>query len=107
MRNRLWIIILLIVWIGQWAVSTADPLLTQSEPGWRGCLSVKNLAYLVTFQVRHRWFWPASRSQPVAEHGVVDDVEERGDLLGGGLCWRRSARQRQHRSRRPMLRRIP
>lgn len=62
MRNRLWIIILLIAWIGQWAVSSDGRLPTQSEPEWAGCLSVENLAHLVTCQARHRHFWPTSRS---------------------------------------------
>lgn len=82
MRNRLWIIILLIVWISQWAVSTGGPLPTQSAPGWAGCLSVENLAYLVTCQARHRWFWPTSRS------------------YGRGRVRRRRRRRRQRGPRR-------
>lgn len=62
MRNRSWIIILLIVWIGQWAVSTGGPLPTPSEPGWEGCLLVENLTYLVTCQAKHRYFWSISHA---------------------------------------------
>ncbi|MFQ5343592.1 MAG: IS701 family transposase [Anaerolineae bacterium] len=62
MRNRLWIIIVLMVWIGQWAISIAGPLPTQSLPEREAWLLVENLAHLVVLQANQRWFWPSSRS---------------------------------------------
>ncbi len=62
MRNRLWIIILLIVWIGQWAMSIAGPLPTPGMSWWQGWLSVENLVHRVVCQANQRWFWPCSRS---------------------------------------------
>lgn len=56
MRNRLWIIVLLMVWMGQWAV------ISTGGPGWEACLRVENLAYLVACQAQHRYFWPTSHS---------------------------------------------
>jgi len=62
MRNRLWIIILLTVWIAQWAVSIVGPLPTLWAPWQEGWLAVENLAYLVVYQASRWWFWPSSRS---------------------------------------------
>ncbi len=62
MRNRLWIIILLIVWMGQWAMSIAGPLPTPGTSWWQGWLSVENLVHRVVCQANQRWFWPCSRS---------------------------------------------
>ncbi|MBM4463733.1 MAG: IS701 family transposase [Chloroflexi bacterium] len=64
MRNRLWIIILLIVWIGQWAVSIAGPLPTPGTPCWEGWLSVEPLADLVIYQANQQWPCPSPRSHP-------------------------------------------
>jgi len=61
MRNRLWIIILLTVWIVQWAVSIVGPLPMFRTPWWEGWLAVENLAYLVVYQASRWWFWPSSR----------------------------------------------
>lgn len=83
MRNRLCIIILLMAWIGQWAISTGGPLPTSSEPGWEGCLSVENLTYLVTCQARQRYFWPASRS-----HGRGRGQRRRRRRKKGPRRWR-------------------
>ena len=73
MRNRLWIVIvvLLMVWIGQWIVSVVGSLPTPrtSESAtywsgdtktfrtlwWEGWLSVENPADLVVCQARRRW----------------------------------------------------
>jgi SRSO17 transposase len=64
MRNRLWIIILLIVWIGQWAASITGPLPTLGTPWWEGWLLVENLADVVIYQANQQWPCPSSRSHP-------------------------------------------
>jgi len=64
MRNCLWIIILLIVWIGQWAACIAGPLPTPGTPWWEGWLLVENLANLVIYQASQPWPCPSSRSHP-------------------------------------------
>jgi len=61
MGNRLWIIILLMVWIGQLALSIAGPLPTLSTPWQEGWLAVDNLAYRILYQAHLRWLWSSPR----------------------------------------------
>jgi len=62
MRNRFWIIILLTVWIAQWAISIVGPSPMLRVPWQEGWLAVENLAYLIVYQASRWWFWPSSRS---------------------------------------------
>ena len=62
MRKQLWIIILLMMWVVQWAVSIVGTLPTSRTPWQEGWLAMENLAYLVVYQANRRWFWPSPRS---------------------------------------------
>ena len=65
MRNRLWIIILLIVWVSQWAAGLASPLPTSDALWWEGALLVENLADVVIYQANQQWPCPSrSHSRP-------------------------------------------
>ena len=46
MRNRLWIIILLIVWISQWGVNLTGPLPMESMSWKEGWLLVEERVYM-------------------------------------------------------------
>ncbi len=59
MRNRLWIIILLIVWVSQWAAGLASPLPTPDALWWEGALLVENLADVVIYQANQQWPCPS------------------------------------------------
>lgn len=63
MRNRLWIIILLIVWINQWGVNLAGPLPMESMSWKEGWLLVEDMAALVTIDAHRRCIQPRSRNR--------------------------------------------
>jgi SRSO17 transposase len=62
MRSRLWVIILLLAWIGQWAIGTADLVLVQKASCWAVWRLVEDLGALVAYQARRRATWPPPRS---------------------------------------------
>lgn len=82
MRNRCWIIILLVVWIGQAVAGVPE-----GAPGlgvsswWAVWLPMENLADMVLYQVSHLMPWPPPRS----------------------YCRRRRRRRGSSRSYRPMF----
>lgn len=63
MRNRLWIIILLMAWIGQWVLGLPQTLPEPGMSSWAVWLLAENLAALVEYQARHRMLWPSPRCQ--------------------------------------------
>ena len=58
MRSRLWLIILLLVWIGQWVIGTLDLLPVQEAPCRTVWFLVEDLAALVAYQARRGMPWP-------------------------------------------------
>jgi len=62
MRSRLWLIILLLVWIGQWVTGTLDLLPVQEAPCRTVWFLVEDLAALVAYQARRGMPWPPPRS---------------------------------------------
>lgn len=62
MCNRLWVIILLLAWIGQWAIGTPDLVPVQKAPCWVVWRLVEDLGALVAYQARRRAIWPPPRS---------------------------------------------
>ena len=58
MRSRLWLIILFLVWIGQWVIGTLDLLPVQEAPCRTVWFLVEDLAALVAHQARHGMPWP-------------------------------------------------
>lgn len=62
MCNRLWVIILLLAWIGQWAIGTPDLVPVQKAPCWVVWRLVEDLGALVAYQARRRATWPPPRS---------------------------------------------
>jgi len=61
MRNRLWAIILLIVWLGQWAIGGSEILHGPEMSGWAVWSSVEDLAALIVCQARRRMPCPSAR----------------------------------------------
>jgi len=62
MRNRLWAIILLIVWMGQWAIGDPEMLQKPEMSGWAVWHQAEDLAALIVYQVHRRMPWPSARS---------------------------------------------
>ena len=62
MRNRLCIIILLVVWIGQPFARVSDETLSLSVSWWAVWQSTENLAELVVYQVSRLMPWPPPRT---------------------------------------------
>jgi SRSO17 transposase len=62
MRNRLCIIILLVVWIGQPFVGVPDETSGPSVPWWAIWRSTENVAELVVYQVSRLMPWPPPRT---------------------------------------------
>jgi len=62
MRNRLWAIILLIAWMGQWVVAVPEMLPEPEMSGWAVWSSAEDLAALVVYQARRGMPWPPPRS---------------------------------------------
>ena len=58
MRSRLWLIILLLVWIGQWVTGALDLLPAQEAPCRAVWFLVEDLAALVVYQARRGMPWP-------------------------------------------------
>ena len=58
MRSRLWLIILLLVWIGQWITGALDLLPAQEAPCREVWFLVEDLAALVVYQARRGMPWP-------------------------------------------------
>lgn|GEM_PF-242189 len=58
MRTRLWLIILLLVWVGEWTPSL-EPV--QNAPCRAMWFLTEDLAALVTYQTRPQALWPLSR----------------------------------------------
>ncbi|MBM3136316.1 MAG: IS701 family transposase [Chloroflexi bacterium] len=103
MRNCLWIIILLIVWIGQWAAGLAGPLPTPGTPWWEGWLLVENLADVVIYQANQQWPCPSRshsrrrghrgkkrpsrpRAAPTRKNEEGTEPEQRSDGSQGSPC---------------------
>jgi SRSO17 transposase len=63
MRNRLCIIILLVVWIGQSSAGVSDGTLSPSMSWWVIWRSTENLAELVVYQVSRLMPWPPPRTR--------------------------------------------
>ena len=65
MRNRLWLIILVLVWIGQWSTDIPDLLPVQGTSCRAVWFLVEDLAALVVYQARRRMLWspPCTRSR--------------------------------------------
>ena len=61
MRNRLWVIILLIAWMGQWAIGGPEVLQEPEMSGWAVWPPVEDLAALIVYQARRRMPWPSAR----------------------------------------------
>jgi SRSO17 transposase len=62
MRNRLWVIILLIAWVGQWVIGVPEMLPQPEMSGWAVWSSAEDLAALVVYQARRGMTWPPPRS---------------------------------------------
>lgn len=62
MRNRLWIIILLMVWIGQWAFDVPEKWPQPRVSRRAVWSSAENLAELVNYQARRQMLWSSVRS---------------------------------------------
>ena len=61
MRNRLWTIILLIAWMGQWAIAGPEVLQRPERSGWAVWPPTEDLAALIVYQARRRIPWPSAR----------------------------------------------
>jgi SRSO17 transposase len=61
MRNRLWAIVLLIVWMGQCAIGGPEVLQKPGMSGWAVWSPVEDLAALIVYQARRRMPWPSAR----------------------------------------------
>ena len=61
MRNRLWTIILLITWMGQWAIGGPEVLQEPEMSEWAVWPSAEDLAALIVYQARRRMPWPSAR----------------------------------------------
>ena len=62
MRNRLWAIILLIAWMGQWVIGVPEMLPEPEMSVWAVWSSAEDLAALVVYQARRGMPWPPPRS---------------------------------------------
>jgi SRSO17 transposase len=62
MRSRLWLIILLLAWIGQWVTGALDLLPGQEAPCRAVWFLVEDLAALVVYQARRGMPWPPPHS---------------------------------------------
>jgi len=65
MRNRLWLIIPLLVWMGQWNTGIPDLPPVQETSCRAVWFLVEDLAALVVYQARRRMLWspPCTRSR--------------------------------------------
>jgi hypothetical protein len=68
MRDRLWLIILLLVWGGQWITGVSNLPPVQETPCWAVWLLVDDPAALVVYQTRGRALWPPPRSHSRRPH---------------------------------------
>ena len=62
MRNRLWAIILLMAWMGQWAIGGPEMLRKPEMSGWAVWPATEDVAALIVYQARRGMFWPSPRS---------------------------------------------
>jgi len=68
MRDRLWLIILLLVWIGKWDIDAPDQLPVQKAPGQMIGVLVEDLVVRVVDQARRRALRPYLRSHSLRRH---------------------------------------
>ena len=94
MRNRLWAIILLIAWMGQWVVGIPEMSPGPEMSGWAVWSSAEDLAALVVYQARRGMPWPPPRSHcrrrrqrcgkpPFRRPRVTNEDEEQAERTGG------------------------